>query len=129
MKRVKHMASAQKAMKHFTRIITFLFAGFPTVALAATTCGSGLCNPLGYESLTTFLANILKIVSQIGFPVIVLFIVYIGFLFISAQGNPEKLSKARSYFFWAVVGALIVLGASALSLAIQATVDQLQQGQ
>lgn len=113
-------------MKHFRGIVVFLLAGFPSVALAAMTCKSGLCNPLGYESLTTFLANLLKIVSQIGFPVIVLFIVYIGFLFISAQGNPEKLKTARNYFFWAVVGALIVLGASALSLAIQATVGQLQ---
>jgi hypothetical protein len=92
----------------------------PSVVLAAS-----LYNPIGTNDLSAFLAKILHLVVQIVFPIIVLFIVYIGFLFVSSQGNPEKLKEAKEYFFWALVGALIVLGAEALSLAIKATVDQL----
>ena len=114
-------------MKIAKSLIALALTALPLFALAACS-GSGLCNPLGYDDLTTFLRKLLEIVAQIGFPIIVLYIVYIGFLFISAEGNPEKLAKVRSYFFWAIVGALIVLGAEALSLAIQATVDNLSQG-
>lgn len=104
----------------------------PSVVLAAQ-CGAGgggtgLCNPLGYTSLVEFLSRVLKLIAQIGFPVIVLFIVFIGFKFITANGKPEEISKVQSLFFWAIVGSLIVLGAQALSLAIQATVNDLQQG-
>jgi hypothetical protein len=119
-------------MKHFSKIISLALVSMPTIVLADTSVncqGGGLCNPLGTTSLTGFLASVLKLVAQIGFPVIVLFIVYIGFLFIAAEGKPEKLKEARSYFFWAIVGGLIVLGAQALSYAIQGTVNQLQVGQ
>lgn len=114
----------------FTRILAFVVPAIvvPSVAFAAlcsTGGGSGLSNPICTTNLSTFLANLLKLVAQIAFPIIVLFLVYVGFLFVSSQGNPEKLKEAKSYFFWAVVGALLVLGAQALSLAIKATVDQL----
>jgi hypothetical protein len=119
-------------MKYVSKAIAFVVAFTPSLVIAATNpncAGGGLCNPLGTTSLTDFLASILKLVAQIGFPVIVLFIVYIGFLFIAAEGKPEKLKEARQYFFWAIVGGLIVLGAQALSYAIQGTVNQLQVGQ
>ena len=121
-------------MRYIKKGIAFFLAGgflLIPVLVRAAGCDSGgstLCNPLGYNDLTTFLQKLLQIVAQIGFPIIVLFIVYVGFLFISAEGNPDKLKKARSFFLWTVVGALVVLGAQALSLAIQATVSNLQQG-
>jgi hypothetical protein len=92
----------------------------PLAVLAAE-----LYNPIGTKDLSSFLAKLLKLVAQIAFPIVVLFFVYVGFLFVSSQGNPEKIKEARNYFFWAVVGALLVLGAEALSLAIKATVNQL----
>lgn len=87
-----------------------------------------LQNPLAFDSLTEFLVRLLEVIALIGFPIIVLFIIYIGFLFVSSEGNPDKLKKAKSYFMWALVGALIVLGAQALAIAIQGTVDQLRGG-
>jgi hypothetical protein len=91
------------------------------------TASTGLCNPLRYTSLTDFLYRLLELVVQIGFPVIVLFIVFIGFKFVvaAASGKPEEISKVQSLFFWAIIGSIIVLGGKALSLAIKATVDQL----
>lgn len=111
--------------------LPFLF--MPFLVLAQTQCGtggggSGLCNPLGYTSLVEFLNRILQLIAQIGFPIIVLFMVFIGFKFITANGKPEEITKVQSLFFWAIVGSLVVLGAQALSLAIQATVTDLQRG-
>lgn len=115
-------------MRLLTRITAFLIPLLlvPTVTLAGS-CGSGggLVNPINTCDLATFLARLLQLVARIAFPIIVLFIVYIGFLFVSSQGNPEKLKEARGYFVWAVVGALLILGAEALSYAIRETVRQL----
>ncbi|MES2135011.1 MAG: TrbC/VirB2 family protein [Patescibacteria group bacterium] len=118
--------------KTFARVIPLALPFFLPLAVFAAGCeggtAGGLCNPLGYDSLWTFLERILKLIVEIGFPVIVLYIVFIGFKFITASGKPEELAKVRSLFFWAIIGALVVLGAQALALAIQATVNDIQQG-
>ncbi|MBX9765257.1 pilin [Patescibacteria group bacterium] len=111
--------------------MAFFFLALPFVFFAPTSVLANverLRNPLQFETLTEFLRRLLEVVALIGFPVIVLFIIYIGFQFITSEGNPEKLTKVRQLFFWALVGALIVLGAQALSIAIQGTVEQLQGG-
>ncbi len=92
------------------------------------TDGGGFSNPLAYNTIWDFLQALLKAVVLIVFPLIVLMLVYTGFLFVTAQGNDAKLTTARKTFFYTLLGGLIVLGAQALSLAIQATVQEIQGG-
>lgn len=113
-----------------SRLVAFALTltGLPLITLAASdsNCGvsGGLTNPISTCDLWTFFADLLRLVARIMFPIIVLFIVYIGFLFVTSADNPEGIKKARNYLLWAVVGALLILGAEALSYAIKATVDQ-----
>jgi hypothetical protein len=58
-------------------------------------------------------------------PIIVLMIIYAGFLFVTAQGDPQKLSKAKKAFLWAIIGAVIILGARLLAAAIAQTISSL----
>jgi len=105
-------------------LVPFLF---PLAALSATGTLTGtLNNPLGFDTLYDFLIAVLNVVIAIAFPAIVLFLVWIGFKFVTAQGNAEELKKVRGYFLWAIVGALLVLGARVLAEAIRATVEQLR---
>lgn len=106
-------------------LLALMLLFMPLAARAA-----GLQNPLAFGSLEEFLNALLKVFIQIGFPIVVLFIVFIGFRFVqhSAEGNAEELKKDRTLIFWALVGALILLGAQALAIAIQATVGDLQKG-
>lgn len=104
-------------------LIPFLF---PLAAVAATCQPGTLCNPLGFNTLYDFLIAVLNVVIAIAFPAIVLFLVWIGFKFVTAQGNADELKKVRGYFLWAIVGALLVLGARVLAEAIRATVEQLR---
>jgi len=53
-------------------------------------------NPLAYKTLYECLVAVLNIAIYVLFPFIVLMIVYTGFLLVAAQGNPEKLSRAKS---------------------------------
>ena len=78
--------------------------------------GNGNC-------LVAFLTNILKFVIQIGTIVVVLMVVFVGYKFVAARGNDAKLIEARQMLLWTVVGALILLGAQAIALTIQATVQ------
>lgn len=79
-------------------------------------------NPLTFTTLTAFLEAVLDAVILFLFPIVVLMIVYTGFLFVSAQGNPEKLNQARRSLLWTVIGGLIVLGAKAIAMMVESTI-------
>ena len=68
-----------------------------------------ITNPLKAKSIILLLNELLNIVYQIGLPVIAVFIVYSGFLFVKAQGNESQLSEAKKTFYWTVIGAAVVL--------------------
>ena len=86
----------------------------------------GLKNPLkDIDSLEDMLQAILQAVVQLGAIILVIAIVYVGFKFVVAQGNEEKLTEARSALVWTVIGGLILLGAQAISLVIQETAGSL----
>lgn len=103
-----------------------MFLVLPFVA-HATPCTQGeICNPLTKTAtLTDFMTSILTAATQIGAIVVVVAIIYCGFLFVTAQGNEEKLSKAKTALTWTLIGAAILLGATALQLAISNTVGNL----
>lgn len=91
-------------------------------------CTSSNClkNPLnGINSLTDLLDALIVAVVRIGTIVLVLALVYVGFLFVAAQGNEEKIRSARSALMWTVIGGLVLLGAQAISTVIKATVSGL----
>lgn len=84
-------------------------------------------NPIGkIDSVDGLIAQLIKIALLIGVPLLVLAFIWIGFLFVKAQGNPTKIKEARDFLGWAIVGAFLLLGASVLAEAIRGTVDQLR---
>jgi len=96
--------------------------GDSTQPSGSTVGSTGLVNPLkDIDSLDKLLLAFLDIVVNIGFIFLTLMIVYVGFLFVMAQGKDEKLVAARSALVWTIIGGLILLGAKAIALFIQAT--------
>lgn len=85
---------------------------------------SGSCAP-NQNCLLIFLNKILEFVIKIGTVVVVLMLVYVGFLFVTAQGNETKLTTAKQALLWTIVGALILLGSQAISVGIHETVKEL----
>jgi hypothetical protein len=78
----------------------------------------GLENPISSDTFADLIKNIANIVVKVGIPLIVVFLVYSGFLFVTAAGNEEKMAKAKNNFFWAIVGGAIIIGAYAIAEAI-----------
>ena len=93
------------------------------------TCGREgaptLVNLLPVSTLSEFIKLILDLVVQIGSILLVLALVWTGFLFIQAQGKEESLRNARSALMWTVLGGLLLLGAEALTLLIKSTIETL----
>ena len=101
-----------------------VFSSLPS-ATAGFGSGSTLQNPLQFNDIAGFIAGALKVLVLVALPIISLFIVYAGFMFVAAQGNTEKLSAARTNFFWVVIGAILILGAWVIATLIGGTVTQL----
>ncbi len=122
----------------FSSILFFGLTGGPAYANTQNSGGSNTQNSGGPQSITFQIDNpstvdnvqdlleaLLNLAVQVGVPILVIAIIYVGFLFVQAQGNETKLADAKKAFFWTVIGAAIVLGAFVISTAIQNTVDQL----
>jgi hypothetical protein len=100
--------------------------GFNTGGGSGSGSGQGLTNPLNsIDSLPQLLEVVLKAIVQIGTIILTLALVYVGFLFVVAQGNEEKIRNAKSALLWTIIGGLILLGASAIGAVIGSTVDKL----
>ena len=112
-------------------VFTFLFVFFivPIISWSFDVPGhgSGIQNPLKPEisTFSAFLKTLLDIIITIAVPIVVLAVVYSGFLFVTAQGNETKLEKAKKVIVWTLIGGVLVLGAQVVATAIQGTVKEL----
>ncbi len=90
--------------------------------------GNGLENPLGNRNgtLATFLDTLLKkVILPIGAIVVVFAIIFAGFKYVTAKGDPKAIQAAHHQLTWTAIGAAILLGATVISQVITNTVDTL----
>ena len=84
-----------------------------------------LTNPIPYNTINAFIKVLLEGVLKIGIPLVALAIIYCGFLFVSARGNTEKLTKAKDALLYTLIGAAILLGSWAIARLLSETVISL----
>jgi len=87
--------------------------------------GQTLANPLKVGSLDELLTAVLKAAIQLGTVILTLALVYVGFRFVAARGNEEKIRSARTALMYTIIGGLILLGATAIQAVITSTVSSL----
>lgn len=111
-------------------LVPFLVSAQNPIPGGNTTVGLRIDNPFrctGNEC--TLMGLIRAILNNIIMPIaavaVTLWIVWAGFGFLTAQGNPAKLEVARRRLLWALIGAGILLGAAGISLVVQNTVGAL----
>lgn len=84
-------------------------------------------NPLTFNSLSGpggLLDAILSVVMVFATPIIVFFFIWAGFLYVTARGNPTQLEQARRALMYGVIGAVVVLGAFAITAMVVGIVSQ-----
>jgi len=97
-----------------TASAAFLVALLPAVALAAV-----FTNPLGNGTdLWGVLVKVLQAAAKIAGVAAALAIMWSGFLYVTAQGDEGKISTAHAAFKWAIVGTLLMLGATVFAAAV-----------
>jgi len=100
-------------------------------ALAATVDGGPtsvnlqIGNPLKATSITQLLENLLDAVIEYGVAIAAFFLIYSGFMFVTARGNEDKIKKARQSLQYTVIGSAILLGAWVIITVIAETVKSL----
>lgn len=83
-------------------------------------------NPVtGFDNLPDLIVELLKIVMLIASPIIAIMIIYAGYMFVTASGDPKKIGAAKDMLLYVVIGAAIILGAEIIAKAIQGTVNSL----
>ncbi|MFZ2205294.1 MAG: hypothetical protein WAV23_01770 [Minisyncoccia bacterium] len=84
--------------------------------------GGKICPPISVTSLNDFIKILLQGAIKIGIPIIALAIIYSGFLFVKARGNPGEIEVAKKSLLYTVIGAAILLGAWAIAQIITNTI-------
>ncbi len=72
------------------------------------------------EGLLTTILNILLVIAV---PIIVFFLIFAGFTYVTAQGNPEKIKTATRSLTYAIIGGVLILGGVAISEIIESVVN------
>ncbi len=83
-----------------------------------------LTNPLAFDSIQDLLVALLNVLIVIATPIVVFFIIFAGFKYVTAQGNAEKVKEATRALTYAVIGGVLIIGAVAIAEIIGNVVDQ-----
>lgn len=114
------------------KVIKILFMGVsmftpPAFILAASNSGgsASIENPIGSNNMdiNALIVELLKVVAMVGGIVCVFFIIYAGFLFVTAQGKEAEITKAKTTLLWSIIGAAVLLGASVIAEVIKGTIE------
>lgn len=117
-------------MKNLITKVSIITASFIPSLVSAQEIKNPLGNltggKTGEAAVSAVIGAIVELMINVGTIVVVLFIVYAGYKFVTANGNPEKLNEAKSILLWTVVGAIVLIGANTISQVIQETVGPLK---
>lgn len=74
---------------------------------------------LNCTSLPDCAEKLIKYAVSLAFPVAVVFIIWAGFLFVTAQGSEEKIKSAKATLLWTILGLAVAVGAWTLAIAFK----------
>ncbi len=106
--------------KLLLHLFIFCATTLPLLTLAAAP-KLGPPTPGAGATLQDFIALLIKIIQAVGIPMLVVAIIYAGYTLMTAGGNEEQISKAKTWIFWTLIGAAIILSAQVIADLIFAT--------
>ncbi len=98
-----------------------------TVSNPAPSNGYTIPNPTtaGDDIMTVLVALITNVVMPIAAIVVVMWIIWAGFSYVTAQGNPTKVAQAHQRLLWSLIGAGILLSAAGIAEVVKTTITSL----
>lgn len=113
--------------KYLPHLIATLILFLPVIMFAGGPFESGttIKNPLGdgKNEIKDLLTNIMNLVATVGAIVVVIFIIYSGFKFVTAGDSDSDRTKAKDMFYYTIIGGAILLGADIIANVVVNTVN------
>ena len=100
----------------FIFVISLLIFILPNFAKGAI---FELPNPLKIKTVADLIDAILDYLFAFSIPLVVIFIIYAGYLFVTSSGEPKKIETAKKIILYALLGFIIILFASGIPNLIQ----------
>jgi|SRR3989338_817744 len=85
-----------------------------------------LDNPIKAENFLDLLDQVVDLAMYIAIPIIVIAIIYAGFLFVKARGKEKEITDAKNVLMYVVIGSAIILGAELLKDIVVNTITSLK---
>lgn len=76
--------------------------------------GVSLPNFIGESSISGLILKITDFLITLALPFAAFMIIWAGFQFATAQGDPAKLTKAKQNFVWTIAGVAVILASKAI---------------
>jgi len=113
MQNVKRKTTTQSS-KYFKPLViafSFLIFVFHSISVFAS---SHLTNQPGIDfsiqDIVGIITGLACWFTRVALILIVVFVIFYGIKFMTAQGDPTKLGEAKKSFLWGLVGILVILG-------------------
>lgn len=119
------MKKIQIKLKNILSLAVFLLLlVLPVISFAQTVT---IPPPTGNNvSILGLLGTLLNnVVLPIGAVLVVMYVIYAGFTFVTAQGKPKEIEEAQRRLLWALIGGGILLGAVGIKDFVVTTVEQI----
>ncbi len=82
-------------------------------------------NPIADTDILSLIDRIVGFVLKIGIPIIALFLLWAGFRYVMARGNPKEITDAHRNLGHVLLGTAIFLGAYTVAKAVIATIQSI----
>ncbi len=100
----------------FTLLLAFFL---PLHTLAAdTTTHVSLTNPLGSNDIRVIIGYIIRAALGFSGTLALVMVIWGGFLWLTSNGNAEKIDKGKSVLMWATIGLVVLFFAYTIVNAV-----------
>ena len=91
-------------------LLSTLYSLLSTYALASNHLTDAPGINLTIQDVMGIITGLACWITRVALVFIVIAIVYYGIKFMTAQGDPTKLTEAKKSFIWGLVGVVVILG-------------------
>ena len=99
-------------------LVGVLTVGAPLSKVISAPFNYPIGDPTGIGSeggIEALIIRILEALIIIAIPIIVLMIIYGGFMYVTARGNADQIRKATAALTYAIIGGVMVIAATAIT--------------
>ena len=100
-------------------LYSVIFVSLLTIAGGATAAVAKIENPLSAKNFCELLTKISIAVAGLVGAISVIMIIVAGIMYLLSAGNPDRINKAKTAFFYAIMGIVIALSAGAIVTIIK----------